>query len=86
MTMIPDDRPPDQPTDVFRVDVIVSETTIGSVVFNATEADVDAEALRIVIAQGGDHGDIYQLTGIDRAVHYDTVWAWCADDRQGGAS
>ncbi|MEU7677895.1 hypothetical protein AB0C42_24145 [Micromonospora taraxaci] len=73
MSMIPDAGPPAQPADVWRVDVFTSETETGSVYFNATEAEVDAEALRIVTAQGGDHGDIYQLTGADRAVYYTTV-------------
>ncbi|MET8265921.1 hypothetical protein ABZU92_18235 [Micromonospora arida] len=62
-----------QPTETWRLDVFTGETETDSVIFNATEADVDAEALAIVTAQGGDHGDVYQLTGADRAIYYTTV-------------
>ncbi|MFI6238319.1 hypothetical protein ACIBEF_00405 [Micromonospora sp. NPDC050795] len=73
MSMIPDAGPPAQPTEVWRLDIFVRETETDSVIFNATEADVDDEALRIVAAQDGDHGDVYQLTGADRAIYYTTV-------------
>ncbi|MET7867998.1 hypothetical protein [Micromonospora taraxaci] len=74
MSMIPDAAPPAQPTEVWRLDIFAGETETDSVIFNATEAGVEAEALRIVTAQGlGTHGDIYRLTGGDRAVYYSTV-------------
>ncbi len=74
MHMIPDTSPPPQPTETWRVNILAGETETESVIFNATEADVETEAVRIITAQGvGDHGDVYQLTGADRAVYYTTV-------------
>lgn len=72
MNMIPDAGPPAQPTDVWRIDIHAGTET-ESVIFNATEADVKAEATRILTEQGGNTGDVYQLTGGDRAGYHTTV-------------
>ena len=74
MSMIPDAAPPAQPTELYRVDVFISETKTHSETFTATTDDeVDATAHGIVTAQGGDHGDVYLHVGADRATYYDTV-------------
>jgi len=59
--------------DVYLVKVFIGETEISGAYFNATVDEAGVEALGIVTAQGGDYGDIYQLTGPDRATYFDTV-------------
>ncbi|MCG5460867.1 hypothetical protein MED01_004293 [Micromonospora sp. MED01] len=73
MHMIPDTSPPAQPTELWRVDVIVGETRIDSAYFSATDDEVDMVALGIVVAQGGDSGDVHQYSDGTNGIYYSTV-------------
>lgn len=74
MNMIPDAGPPAQPTELYRVDVFISETKTHSETVTArSDAEIDATALGIVTAQGGDYGDIYQHNGAGGGTYYGTV-------------
>lgn len=57
----------------YRVDVVIGNTTAGAVHFTATPDEVSATAQRIVTAQGGDYGDVYQHNGAGGATYYETV-------------
>ena len=74
MTMIPDTSPPAQPVELYRVDVFIDETrTHSETVTATTDEEINATALGIVTAQGGDYGDIYQHNGAGGGTYYGTV-------------
>ena len=61
------------PAELYRVDIITGETQTGTVYFNATDDEVTTTARGIIVAQGGDHGDVYQHNGAGGGSYYETV-------------
>lgn len=62
------------PGGQYRVDVLIGDRIVGSSHFTATTDDeVSATARQIVIAHGGDLGDVYQHNGTGGATYYESV-------------